>query len=818
MLSRTPWVALLVLSACASEGSTSSGAEPLVEAGTVPTFHHADHPALGDVHLEAARSVRLTTAAWSVGLRVAAVDGADVADVAPVARGEGVVYPRASSSEWYALTDAGLEQGITIFEPTGGDDELVVAVEVRGLEADVHASFARLLSAGREVARYDHLLVVDATGRVLPSFMRGGGHRIELVVDVLDAEYPVIVDPLVWDSASLDVSDLATCGGAGGAATLAARPDALVIGAPDACVAGRTEGAVLVFDRTGESWFERALIPSGAEGSSFGAAVALTADALLVAAPDAELVERFARVGPRYIIDSTLPLRTDAERPSSGSVRFGEALAADAVSVVVGAPGLAPSAMDGAGGVFVYRPVGGSWSPQQTLTAETPAAGQGFGAALAMDDDDLVVVSDAGVHVFGRPAPEVRFTHQETLIATNVGDVALRGDTLLVARTTPEVRVFEKDADGAFVLTDTLSLSAAGGDLLAVDGQRFVVRGGGLETFIRAAADFTSEGAVAGAPTSLRGLGLVGTQVLTLDDAGAVAIFRSVATDGSICTEGRECQSGFCADGVCCESACGGAGDCQACSVVAGSSTDGLCEAAVAGTICRGQAGACDAAEICDGTRSECPADVIAPAAEPCRPAAGPCDVQDVCTGLSPFCPRDRVEPVGTSCRVVSGDCDVEESCDGIRPICPADRFVAAGMVCRRSAGVCDVVESCDGASAACPVDAFEGFGSLCRDVSGACDAPEACDGASAGCPTDIWAEDGASCRDGDVCTMDDQCLAGRCVSGPMMCEEPPVFEDPEPPPPSSGGCSVPGDASGPSGPPVFLLGWLVVVFSRRWR
>jgi hypothetical protein len=42
------------------------------------------------------------------------------------------------------------------------------------------------------------------------------------------------------------------------------------------------------------------------------------------------------------------------------------------------------------------------------------------------------------------------------------------------------------------------------------------------------------------------------------------------ATNGLGCTDNAQCGSGFCVDGVCCNSACaGGTSDCQACAVAA---------------------------------------------------------------------------------------------------------------------------------------------------------------------------------------------------------------------------------------------------------
>jgi hypothetical protein len=80
---------------------------------------------------------------------------------------------------------------------------------------------------------------------------------------------------------------------------------------------------------------------------------------------------------------------------------------------------------------------------------------------------------------------------------------------------------------------------------------------------------------------------------------------------GGPCTKSADCTTGYCVDGVCCSSACGGGSpnDCQACSVAAGGSLDGTCTAAAAGRVCRPSAGVCDAAESCDGASLTCPSD-----------------------------------------------------------------------------------------------------------------------------------------------------------------------------------------------------------------
>jgi hypothetical protein len=238
-------------------------------------------------------------------------------------------------------------------------------------------------------------------------------------------------------------------------------------------------------------------------------------------------------------------------------------------------------------------------------------------------------------------------------------------------------------------------------------------------------------------------------------------IVRFGGVNGTACSSAAQCDSGFCADGVCCENACGGGdpNDCQTCSVAGGSSANGSCEAASAGTTCRSAAGACDAPEQCDGVSISCPADAFQPSSTECRPQVSTCDQADFCTGFSPLCPVDVVAPGGTLCRGAGSICDAPEFCDGVNNACPADSFASAGTLCRGAAGRCDAAEFCTGASAACPADAFAPPTTLCRGSAGICDAAEFCTGTSNACPADGFAPAGTLCRGAaGICDAEEFC------------------------------------------------------------
>jgi hypothetical protein len=119
-------------------------------------------------------------------------------------------------------------------------------------------------------------------------------------------------------------------------------------------------------------------------------------------------------------------------------------------------------------------------------------------------------------------------------------------------------------------------------------------------------------------------------------------------TAGAICAENRDCDSGTCAQGVCCDRACGGG--CEACSLLGGASQNGRCEALPAGQVCRSPAGACDVAEQCGASGGVCPPDTFAPAGQVCRAPTGSCDAAEQCGGGVAQCPNDLSAPDGAAC------------------------------------------------------------------------------------------------------------------------------------------------------------------------
>jgi hypothetical protein len=279
---------------------------------------------------------------------------------------------------------------------------------------------------------------------------------------------------------------------------------------------------------------------------------------------------------------------------------------------------------------------------------------------------------------------------------------------------------------------------------------------------------------------------------------------------GEPCSSGPECQSGFCADGVCCNNWC--LGECQACTAAKkGYGSDGTCapvklgldtERECNGGVCDGQGycrntnGApCTASDqcfsnycvegiccgnICNLTCESCMASKKGGGNDgECGPIAAYTDPDDECADpLQCNGSKECKRPNGAACiagsQCISGNCIdgvcCESSCGGgATNDCQACNVAGSlGMcrprpvndVCRPAlAGGCDVAEVCNGISTSCPLDKYEPSGKTCRVANGDCDAIETCTGGSPLCPADLAKPDGTICRskNGD-CDLAETC------------------------------------------------------------
>jgi hypothetical protein len=255
------------------------------------------------------------------------------------------------------------------------------------------------------------------------------------------------------------------------------------------------------------------------------------------------------------------------------------------------------------------------------------------------------------------------------------------------------------------------------------------------------------------------GSGSVGAGGSPVDGGGGGAPAK--LGQGSPCTAGSDCSSSNCIDGICCDTACGGA--CQACSAVKkGAGVDGACGPIKAGT----------------DPDDECPTQ-----------AAATCGTTGDCNGAGAC----RKFSNGTVCAAASCAGNSQSNvdlCDGNGTCVDGGTMSCAGLGCNGALCKSPCVGDAD-----CPPTAYceaglcalkLGLGSPCtaaqasRCGTGFCADGVCCDALCAGgpcltCKHDTGApidgactaKNGPPCDDSDPSTPCDLCVAGLCKGTP---------------------------------------------------
>lgn len=170
--------------------------------------------------------------------------------------------------------------------------------------------------------------------------------------------------------------------------SLAASGELVLVGAPRLL-----EGRAYLFRRDGEQWtlVQELTAPDGRLGDDFGWSVALEGTRAVVGAWQHEGGAR--NTGAAYVYElanARLEPRAklEARLPAAGD-RFGAAVAVHGDRVAVGATNADASGVD-SGAVHVFRrdPASGAWHEEAMLA---PAGTSHFGNALAMDERSIVV-------------------------------------------------------------------------------------------------------------------------------------------------------------------------------------------------------------------------------------------------------------------------------------------------------------------------------------------------------------------------------------------------------------------------------------------
>lgn len=358
--------------------------------------------------------------------------------------------------------------------------------------------------------------------------------------------------------------------------SVAVSGDTIVVGAPNDEVKGIYSGSAYVFVRSGETWGQQQKLFPDEEGASFadfGRAVAISGDTIVVGARQLDNEKE----GAAYVFvrsGETWTKHRDKLIDPHGSKgnQLGWSVAVSGDTALVGSLWDREHSAD-AGAALVFVRSGETWDLEQKLYAPDGVAKGRFGFSVALSGTTAVVTSlndypgappaSGSAHVFERSgttwSPVQKLVANDTPFSDYFGkSAALAGDRLVVSA--PE----DHDDHGA--------------------------ESGSVHVFARSGQTWTREAKLVhpSGPTA-DGFGVsvaVSGNVITVgvpaDDAvgkgaGAAYVFKGRQDDGKPCRDAGDCISGFCADDVCCESACQEAG--AACSAEKkGWGADGVCD------------------------------------------------------------------------------------------------------------------------------------------------------------------------------------------------------------------------------------------------
>lgn len=245
--------------------------------------------------------------------------------------------------------------------------------------------------------------------------------------------------------------------------------DAMLVGAPGADTdAGATGDATVLVEEGGE-WSNVAILDAGDDHrqAQFGRAVAVSGSTVLVGTPADQTVQHFVK-GAASIFEPAAGNWTGTVRLSPAvpyGDGFGESVALDQDTAVVGVSRVTGSMTDLGGAAYVFVRDGADWPQQARLSGDTeePVA---FGAAVAVHGD-RVAVGEAGkptdpgpgrVHLFERTGTtwfsEVVLAAADGSAGDRFGATVALGDGVLVVGAPAADIGIETDAGAVYVFID----------------------------------------------------------------------------------------------------------------------------------------------------------------------------------------------------------------------------------------------------------------------------------------------------------------------------------------------------------------------------
>ena len=191
---------------------------------------------------------------------------------------------------------------------------------------------------------------------------------------------------------------------------LAIDGDTIVVGDQNVVSGGALTGAAYVFQRQGTVWsLQQKLIPDqggpDAEFGSFGQTIAIQGDTIIVGAPLYNIASNFAGAAFVYVRSGGTWTQTQKLTASDMAAEavMGVSVAISGDTAVFGAVGDSINGRN-SGAAYVFRRQNGVWNQQQKLKAHDPSENALFGQSVSASGDIIVVGAPGdivGSHTFG---------------------------------------------------------------------------------------------------------------------------------------------------------------------------------------------------------------------------------------------------------------------------------------------------------------------------------------------------------------------------------------------------------------------------------
>ena len=302
--------------------------------------------------------------------------------------------------ECYINGPAGLEQGFTIEKRPQGN-----AVGPLTLSLSFGGELTPRLEPGGDgltfdgsTLRYSGLVVNDARGTEVPAHIELHGHNVLIRVDDQRAHYPLTIDPWLQDQ-MLRGSDIGLADRMGD--DIAVSGDTLVVGASRQPVLTTQKGAAYVFVKGSSGvWSQAAKLTAsdGAQLDAFGQSVAIDNETIVVGAPRDDVGTNQDQ-GSAYVFlkppsgwkNTTEAAKLTSVDGAAGDL-FATSVAVSADTVAVGSQ-VTIGTNQSQGAVYVFTKASGGW-PSTTQTAKLTASDgkqpDNLGFRLAMWGDTIV--------------------------------------------------------------------------------------------------------------------------------------------------------------------------------------------------------------------------------------------------------------------------------------------------------------------------------------------------------------------------------------------------------------------------------------------